>query len=37
MENMWKVHAELRDLVGDTAMAMIAEDLDQVSDNVEHP
>jgi|GraSoiStandDraft_47_1057283.scaffolds.fasta_scaffold731064_1 hypothetical protein len=37
MENMWKVHAELHDLVGDTAMAMIAEDLNQVSDNLEHP
>jgi hypothetical protein len=37
MENMWKVHAELHDLVGDTAMAMIAEDLNQLSDNVEHP
>ena len=37
MENMWKVHAELHDLVGDTAMAMIAEDLNQVSDNLERP
>jgi len=37
MENMWKVHAELHDLVGDTAMAMISEDLNQVSDNFEHP
>jgi molecular chaperone GrpE (heat shock protein) len=37
MENMWKVHAELHDLVGDTAMAMIAEDLNQVSDNLEYP
>ena len=37
MENMWKVHAELHDLVGDTAMAMIAEDLSQLSDDVQHP
>jgi hypothetical protein len=34
MENMWKVHAELHDLVGDTAMAMIAEDLQQLPDEV---
>lgn len=37
MENMWKVHSELCDLVGDTAMAMIAEDLNQLPDAVEHP
>jgi hypothetical protein len=37
MENMWKVHAELHELVGDTAMAMIAEDLDQLSDEVVSP
>ena len=37
MENMWKVHAELHNLVGDTAMAMIAEDLSQLSDDVQHP
>jgi hypothetical protein len=36
MENMWKVHAELHDLVGDTAMVMIAEDLNQLPDEVEH-
>jgi hypothetical protein len=37
MENMWKVHAELHELVGDTAMAMIAEDLNQLSDEVAYP
>jgi hypothetical protein len=37
MENMWKVHEELHELVGDTAMAMIAEDLNQLSDKVESP
>jgi len=36
MENMWKVHAELHSLVGDTAMAMIAEQLNQLPDEVEH-
>ncbi len=36
MENMWKVHVELHSLVGDTAMAMIAEELNQLSDEVEH-
>jgi len=36
MENMWKVHAELHSLVGDTAMAMIAEELNQLSDEVGH-
>jgi len=35
MENMWKAHSELHDLVGDRAMAMIAEDLKQLSDEVE--
>jgi hypothetical protein len=35
MENMWKVHAELHDLVGDTAMKMIAENLKQLPDEVE--
>ncbi len=37
MENMWKVHAELHELVGDTAMAMIAEDLNQLPDKVASP
>ena len=36
MENMWKVHKELNSLVGDTAMAMIANELNQLSDEVEH-
>jgi hypothetical protein len=35
MENMWKVHEELQDLVGDMAMEMIAEKLDQSSHKVE--
>lgn len=35
MENMWKVHEELHGLVGDTAMAMIAEELKQFPDKVE--
>jgi hypothetical protein len=32
MENMWKVHAELHDIVGDTAMVLIAEDLNRLPD-----
>ncbi len=36
MENMWKVHTELHDLVGDTAMAMLAEEWNQLSDEVEY-
>lgn len=36
MENMWKVHEELHNLVGETAMEMIAEDLKKVPDEIEH-
>jgi len=34
MENMGQLHAELRDLVGDAAIAMIAVQLDGVRDTV---
>jgi len=37
MESMWKVHTELHDLVGDTAITMIAEEWNQLPDDtVEH-